>query len=109
MFVTADVRLAAIAPLEGSTLNIRRIHLSHKAGAPTVAPWCARHVSFMTTGRSRSEGTCVRAEEGGMADDTTNTTGTNIGWGEDTSTHFLELGDVYVPMRSEQIATLLGL
>jgi hypothetical protein len=44
-----------------------------------------------------------------MADDTTNTTGTNIGWGEDTSTHFLELGDVYVPIRSEQIATLLGL
>lgn len=41
--------------------------------------------------------------------DETNATGGEIGWSEEGSRHFLELGDVYVPLRSEQIATLLGL
>jgi tRNA (cmo5U34)-methyltransferase len=31
------------------------------------------------------------------------------GWSEETSTHFLDMADIYVPMRAEQITTLVGL
>jgi tRNA (cmo5U34)-methyltransferase len=31
------------------------------------------------------------------------------GWTEETSTHFLDMADVYVPQRGEQIATMVGL
>ncbi|HEY7983937.1 MAG TPA: class I SAM-dependent methyltransferase [Ktedonobacterales bacterium] len=31
------------------------------------------------------------------------------GWSEATSTHFLDMADIYVPLRGEQIATMVGL
>jgi tRNA (cmo5U34)-methyltransferase len=31
------------------------------------------------------------------------------GWSEATSSHFLDMADIYVPMRGEQIATVVGL
>ncbi len=31
------------------------------------------------------------------------------GWTEENSAHFLDMGDVYVPLRTEQIATMVGL
>jgi tRNA (cmo5U34)-methyltransferase len=31
------------------------------------------------------------------------------GWSEETSTHFLDMADIYVPWRNEQIATMVGL